>query len=430
MLFPHRAAQLCGLFALLSALSAAPTQASLDYQQAVQIALELDPESAAQRLEAEALQAGAVADSQWADPMVKFGVANLPTDSFAFDEQPMTQKVVGISQQLPRGDSARLSGERGLLQAEASFANAADRELQLALAVSDSFLQLSAQLERRRLLQENRLWLEQLVEYDRNRLATGEVQSQRMLQTQLALARLDDRLQSIGGDIDRARGELTRWIGEAAWQPVNTRLPDWPDTEAWLQARQLPVPPESIAGHPALEAAGAMVEAQSRNVALAHEAYKPQWKLELSYGQRQPTPMSDGADFASALVSVDLPLFRHNRQDQRLAAARARESAGILQRQNLLQRLHGGLNSAAASAESLQSRRHLYRNQLLPTAEATADALLQGYAANTADLDAVISARMEAIEAQIAALQLDYDYFRALARIRYYLAGAVPADSK
>ncbi|KUJ83140.1 TolC family protein [Microbulbifer flavimaris] len=430
MFLLKRAACLRGLLTLAFAFVAMPVHASLDYRQALEIALELDPESAAGRLEAEALEAGAVADSQWADPMLKFGVANLPTDSFAFDEQPMTQKLVGISQQLPRGDSARLTGERGLLRAEATHAQVADRELRLVLAVSETFLDLSAQVERRQLLLQSREWLEQLVDYDRTRLATGEVQSQRLLQSQLALARLDDRIRAVEGDIDRKRGELTRWIGEAAWQPVDTRLPAWPDTRAWLEAQRLPVPPESVDGHPALGAAEALVAAEARNVALAHEAYKPQWKVELSYGQREPTPLSDGADFASALVSVDLPLFRTNRQDQRLAAARARESAGILQRQNLLQRLHGGLNGAAAAAESLEARRSLYQRDLLPTAEATADALLQGYAANTADLDAVITARMEAIEAQVAALQLDYDYYRALARIRYYLAGAVPGGGK
>ncbi|GAA5524662.1 hypothetical protein Maes01_01219 [Microbulbifer aestuariivivens] len=435
MFLPFRAARLGGPFALMIvaavlAGAAIPAYASLDYRQALAIALERDPESAAGRLEAEALRADAIAEGQWADPMLKLGVANLPTDSFAFDEQPMTQKLVGISQQLPRGDSAQLRGERGRLRAEATLAEVAERQLQLTLAVSEAFLQLAAQIEGRDLLRENRSWLAQLVDYDRTRLATGEVPSQQLLQSQLALARLDDRIRALEGEIDRSRGELSRWLGEAAWQPLDTSLPGWADTRSWLQAQPLPLPMESVAGHPALAAAGALVEAQGRSVALAEEAYKPQWRLEFSYGQRQPTPMSDGADFASALVSVDLPLFRKNRQDQRLAAARARESAGILQRQNRLQQLHGGLNSAAASADSLRARRQLYRQQLLPNAEAAATAALQGYASNTAELDGVIALRMQAIETQIAALQLDYDYYRALARVRYYLAGTVPASGK
>ncbi|WP_237059744.1 TolC family protein [Microbulbifer sediminum] len=424
MFSPKRARPRCGLLTLAFALASGPASATVDYQRALQLAQELDPQAAAVRQRAEAAQQDAVADSQWADPVVRLGTVNLPTDSFAFDEQPMTQKLVGVSQKLPRGDSARLAGERGSLQAQAGLADAADRELRLALQVSEAFLQLAAQLESLELMRENRHWLVQLVDYDRARVATGEAQSQQLLQSQLALARLDDRIQALEGEANRSRGLLSQWIGAAAWEPIDTTLPAWPGTTGWLAARTPPVAPESVAGHPALAAAAARVEAEGRNVEIAGEAYKPQWQFELSYGQREPTPTSDGADFASAMVSFDLPLFTGKRQDRRLAAARARESAGILQRQDLLQSLHSGLNGAAAVADSLAARRHLYRSELLPTAEDTASALLSGYASNTADLDAVIAARVEAIETQIDAVQLDYDYYRALARIRYYRAEA------
>ncbi|WP_237062224.1 MULTISPECIES: TolC family protein [Microbulbifer] len=424
MFSPIRARRMCGLLALAFALASVPAPAAVDYQRALQLAQELDPQVAAVRQRADAVQQDAVADSQWADPMIKLGAVNLPTDSFAFDEQPMTQKLVGVSQKLPRGDSARLTGERGSLQAQAGYADAADRELRLALQVSEAFLRLSAQLESLELMRENRHWLVQLVEYDRARVATGEAQSQQLLQSQLALARLDDRIQALEGEANRSRGQLSQWIGTAAWEPIDTSLPGWAETSAWLASRPVPVAPETVAGHPALAAAAARVEAEGRNVDIALEAYKPQWQFELSYGQREPTPTSDGADFASAMVSFDLPLFTGKRQDRRLAAARARESAGILQRQDILQTLHSGLNGAAATADSLAARRHLYHTELLPTAEDTAGALLSGYASNTADLDAVIDARVEAIEAQIDAVQLDYDYYRALARVRYYRAAA------
>ena len=49
-----------------------------------------------QALRAEAPFAGSLQD-----PVVGFGVANLPVDSFAFDQEPMTQKQLFASQKFP-----------------------------------------------------------------------------------------------------------------------------------------------------------------------------------------------------------------------------------------------------------------------------------------------------------------------------------------
>lgn len=407
---------------LLIAAFAAPTWAQLSLDSAIQLARQQDPQTAAALAVADAAAESAVADSQWADPMVKLGVVNLPTDTFAFDDQPMTQKVIGISQKLPRGDSAALAGERGAHTAEAGYASAADLELALARDVAIAYLAVAEQLRVRALLVENRGWMRELVGYNRARLASAQIQSQQLLQSQLALARLDDRIAAVDGEISRARGILSRWIGGAAWGALDTTTPAWRDTREWLSAQALPVPLAMVEQHPAVAASSARIAAERTNVALAQEAYKPQVGVDVSYGQRDRTPMSDGSDFASVVVSFDLPLFRQNRQDRRLAASRARESAGILQRQSLLQQLHAELNGAVAMAQTLDRRRREYREDLLAQAQATADAVLAGYASNTADLEAVIAARMDAIETQISAARLTYGYFRALARIRYFRA--------
>ncbi|TLM78996.1 TolC family protein [Microbulbifer harenosus] len=411
---------------LLLAFAAAPAHAQLDLQAAIRIAQEQDPRSAAALAAAEAAAESAVADAQWADPTLKLGIVNLPTDTFAFDEQPMTQKVIGISQKFPRGNSAALAGERGAYIAESGYAGAADLDQALAREVGIAFLTVAEQLRVRELLTQNRRWMQELVGYNRARLATAQIQSQQLLQSQLALARLDDRIAAADGEINRARGELSRWIGAAAWGVLEITPPAWADTRDWVSAQSLPVPMEILEQHPAVAASSARVAAERADVALAEEAYKPQFGVDISYGQRDRTPMSDGADFASVMLSFDLPLFHRDRQDRRLAASRARESAGMLQRQNLLQQLHAELNGAVAMAQSLDRRHAEYRETLLGQAEATADAVLKGYASNTADLEAVIAARMDAIETQISAARLNYNYFRALARVRYFRA--IPGD--
>ncbi len=35
------------------------------------------------------------------DPMLTFGLMNMPTNSFSFNQEPMTGKVIGLSQAIP-----------------------------------------------------------------------------------------------------------------------------------------------------------------------------------------------------------------------------------------------------------------------------------------------------------------------------------------
>jgi len=71
------------------------------------------------------------------------------------------------------------------------------------------------------------------------------------------------------------------------------------------------------------------IAAAQSAVDLAEQRRRPGWMLDVSYGFRSGEEM-DGesrADMLSAMVSVDLPLFRGNRQDREVAAARAEARA-------------------------------------------------------------------------------------------------------
>ena len=87
------------------------------------LALELARDAAAASLEerSAALSETAVAEAQLPDPELRFGAVNLPVDSFALDNEPMTQLLVGLRQRFPQGDTLRLRREqaRSMSAAEA-----------------------------------------------------------------------------------------------------------------------------------------------------------------------------------------------------------------------------------------------------------------------------------------------------------------------
>ena len=89
-----------------------PGQKQLSLDQAVEIARSNDPWIAGSRFRQQATEAESIAAAQLPDPVLSFGAANLPVDNFDFNQEPMTQFKVGVSQVFPRGDSQKIKKQQ------------------------------------------------------------------------------------------------------------------------------------------------------------------------------------------------------------------------------------------------------------------------------------------------------------------------------
>ena len=100
-------------------MSIKPVEAqTLSLEHALQLAIQHDPLLEGNVHRKERFSAEAEASSYWANPQVSASVQNLPTDGFAFDQEPMTQFKVGLKQQLPRGDENLYSQQKYQVMAD------------------------------------------------------------------------------------------------------------------------------------------------------------------------------------------------------------------------------------------------------------------------------------------------------------------------
>ena len=76
-------------------------QNSLDLEQLIQEALKANPEISALQQKRNAMWQRPPQEKSWDDPELAFGVANLNTDNFKFNEIDMTMKQIAISQNIP-----------------------------------------------------------------------------------------------------------------------------------------------------------------------------------------------------------------------------------------------------------------------------------------------------------------------------------------
>jgi outer membrane protein TolC len=140
------------------------------------------------------------------------------------------------------------------------------------------------------------------------------------------------------------------------------------------------------------------------------------WSWELDYQRRG----REFGDMVSMQFSWDLPLFPDSRQNPKIAAKQAELSQLEAERDALSREHTQQLENELADYERLN--RAVSRNQesLLPLAREKVELSMASYRVGKGDLNAVIAARRELIEARLK--QIDVEEQRALTSARLYFA--------
>ena len=408
---------------LLCALASPPARA-LSLAEAERLAVERDAVLRQLAFESEGMRERGIAEGQLMDPKLRLGAVNVPVDSFSLDAEDMTMLEVGVSQEFPAGRTRELARKRMQQSASATEAVAADRRLAVQREVRRAWAELAYIAQARELVQEQSPWVEQMRASARARYASGEGKQLDLLQAGLDVAMLKEQLLDLDRDEAMRRAQLGRWIGEdEARRAEANSLP------ARATLEPLPVLEERLLRHPAQLDFERRIEAAETATSLAQQRNRPGWMLDLSYGFRSGDMGGESRpDLASAMVSFDLPLFRGNRQDREVAAARA-EARGLHEMHDDHQReMRAMLAEAWSVAGRTAELEQYYESDLLPLAEQSVQAALLGYGANRTMIDEVIAARRAALETSLKHLRLAADRAQAQYDVEYLTGGDVNAQ--
>jgi outer membrane protein TolC len=391
----------------------AETEYPLSLAEAVQIAIMAEePSVQSFDLRRGALEDRAIADAQLPDPMARVALANMPTDSFRFGQEPMTQAQVGLRQEFPRGNTLKLNGQRRRTQADAERAKKELALRQIMLGVRSAWFDRIYFVNAQSIVRENRNAVNELIDALSASFATGNLTSQDIFRAELELALLDDRLADLHQREERAGVELARYIGGAAERPVILDLPD-PLFPASLQESEA-----RLVRHPAIRVDDAIISSEEVDIALAEEAYRPSWGLEAGYGLRG----GGRPDFATLGVSISIPLFTDRRQDRNLSAAIKERGAAKFDRSAKLLDLRRDLGRAYADWMQFEQRIDLYGTVVRERASEAAEASIITYANRLTDFPELIRSQLAELDVELKHFELRTARAKTWA-ILDYLAG-------
>ncbi|CAH6785619.1 Heavy metal RND efflux outer membrane protein, CzcC family [Vibrio chagasii] len=430
-----------------SVLAAAPVSTQVDKQSSsqqlntlIEIALSQDSNRKQYFAQSQAMRETGIASATLMDPKLKVGFGGLPVDSFQFDEDPMTNISVGLMQQFERGNTLDLQQKKASQQADGLALQVEARELTVANSMTQLWLELGYQQVAEGVMRENRRLLVELENYVQTNYSIGKSEAQDLLNAQLQVSKLDEKLQANQQVQRRLISQLSEWLG-SGWLGTQAVGSPAPDAQSVLNAtnqidwslleNKLATNIDStkhyqlLMVHPLVKITDATISSNQTQVELAEQAYTPQFGVEVMYAHRQANNMAGepASDLVSAYLTVDIPLFTGNRQDKNLFAAQHQVGAAKSQKDTLLAQMNAQVNALLVDKTNLTQRLERYQSSLLPQTSARIRAVERGYQNNTAQFNDVISATTDELALKLEQQRLITDLNIVNSKLASLLSG-------
>lgn len=387
----------------------------LSLDEAVCTAIERAPELRQLRSQTRAIIQEAIAAGQLDDPKMLLNLSNLPTNTFNFVQEDMTQFQIGVGQAFPKGKSKSIERSRLNALAKAEAYRLIVKQLQIMREVREFWLELFYWKQAKSILEEQRKVFEYLEKVTQSMVASGALQED-AIRAELELEKVINRIILIEQNISTIESELGYWIGqEKAGLDLPKNLPE------------LPALPDYDFVHANLENHSEMFVKQSEicarmeSVRLKQEDYKPGWDAKIVYGIRggRRADGSKRSDFIGAGVVIDLPVFPKNRQNRRLCASIDSLHAAKDDKISTHWRLESELKRHWSNWFELGSRSTLYRENLVPRAQDYANSTLLAYQNAESNFNTVSQAYVMNLELQLESLRVDTEQAKERVSLLY-----------
>ncbi len=389
------------------------TVSGLGFNDAVERALVRDPVVAKFRSRASRFNELGEASAQLPDPLIKFGAMNVPVDSFALDQEGMTQSIIGFQQMFPSGKLRRqkreLMEDKGAVFSVMAELQTLELMKQVQMAWLDAYHESQAQA----IVHESQKVFLQLTKITQYQYRAGRGNQQDVVQAQLEYSLLQDRETAIATAKEVQLAQLARLVGikqidsvDLEHFPVFEQVADWETLERRLEL------------HPMLQVAQREENAAQSAIDVARAGYYPNLMLDVTYGRRDAMP----ADVASVMFSVSVPMYGFSKQASEVAAARHEMEEARQDREDRYRNLHAQLRSEFAKWNKLRERSAVYKKTILPQSEQSADASVNAYQSGVTDFNALLRARLVALESQLKALRIQVDEAKSVVVLEYIAA--------
>ena len=350
--------------------------------------------------------------SSLADPILQIGLMNMPVDTFEFNQEPVTQKTISVSQAFPFPGKLELRSEIAEKDIMASELDLEEVKLSLVKGVKKAFYELCFILAAIDITKENKKLLETFVSIAETKYSVGKGIQQDVLKAQVELTKILDQLIVL---------EKFAGIEKARLNTLMNYLPQKPltiphgitKTDFSFSVEQLQALADS--NRPILSKINVLRDKYETAKKLAEKDYYPNFNVGFKYGQRQDSRLADRPDFVSAYVGINIPLWFETNQSIKVSEAGYKvemtKETFNKEKNQIYFNLNAFIEKEAQSSKTIQ----LIQQGILPQARQSLESALAGYSVDKVDFLTLLSN-------QVTLFQWEVKYHRELTEYEKTLA--------
>ncbi len=351
------------------------------------------------------------------DPVLSFNALNLPTDTFDFSQEPMTQRQFGISQAIPFPGKLGLREEAAQYEAEAAAKDVDETRFRLLRDVKTTWWTVFNLDKSQQIVLRNQELLRQFIQIAETKYSVGKGLQQDVLLAQLELSKLLDLDLRLKGARRSEAARLNALLADPPDQPalisqdVSLVLPVLKDEQTFYQlADQY---------RPLLATQESRIQASRTRIELAKKDYYPDFNVGAAYGIRSGDDPGRGsrADFASIRLSMSLPIFTGRKQSKAVSQRRSEMLQQTFRLHDLRNFVQADISRSLADFQRARDRYKLFKDGILPQARQTVASMLAGYQVNKVDFLNLVSAQVTEYNYEISYWQMLSEANQALARL-------------
>jgi cobalt-zinc-cadmium efflux system outer membrane protein len=346
------------------------------------------------------------------DPMLTLAIRNgVLTDPFNFGKEPMTGKVVGLSQKIPFWGKRDLQGEIAAKTADSYRWSAEQRKVDLRRMVKEAWYQIYYIDKSQDIVDKNIKILDDFITLAETRYSVNQGTQTDVFKAQVERSKLLDMRITL----EQQRKTVQANLNTLLYRPVETpvgKIPDFDIQPVSLSGKELR---ESAYEYsPEIKVLAARIGKGEAGLKLADKEFYPDFNVFAEYMQRDPTMGSDGSDMYSIGVSFNLPVQRARRR-----AAVAESDSEIRMAREELNSLKNsidfGVSDLLAQLEKRRKLVELYKTGIIPQADQALESATINYQVNKVDF-------LTLLNSQIVLFNYEREYYDSLADYQIKMA--------
>ncbi|HEY6872719.1 MAG TPA: TolC family protein [Geobacteraceae bacterium] len=357
------------------------------------------------------------------DPMLMLKIQNgVVTDPLNFHKDPMTQKVIGISQQIPFWGKRELKGEIAAKEAESYRWQVEERKLELRRMVAETCYQIYFADKSLMVVDKNIQVLDDFVTLAETKYSVGQGAQQDVFKAQVERSKLLDMRISL----EQQRKSLQANLNALLYRPAETPVGAIPDFDIKSPV-QSPEELRNIAfeNRPMLKSLNALIDKGKAGRKLAEKEYYPDFNVSFEYMQRDRFEGSNGDDMYSLGVTFNLPVQRQRRHTM-VAESSSETTMATEELNSFKNSIDAGISDLLAQLERRRRLAELYKTGIIPQSEQSLESAIIGYRVNKVDFLTLLDSRMTLFNYERELYDSLADYRMKLAQLEALVGKELP----